>query len=107
MGDPSEPESKTIPNWQRQTTSSGTVTSSEESPTKSDPPSQPEASPSRAALLKQASKFLEEDEVTNAPVERKKTFLRGKGLLDEEIIGLLNLPTSKVNGNAPTESTVC
>ncbi|KAL8760513.1 MAG: hypothetical protein Q9184_003311 [Pyrenodesmia sp. 2 TL-2023] len=51
------------------------------------------ASSSRAALVEQASRFLQEDEIKDAPTERKISFLETKGLTQDEIRELLPSPT--------------
>jgi len=48
-------------------------------------------SPSRATIIEQAKKFLEEDEVRNASTDKKISFLESKGLRSEEIQALLGI----------------
>ncbi|CAD6450351.1 abbcce0b-f291-41bb-823f-5c4faa5ff679-CDS [Sclerotinia trifoliorum] len=48
-------------------------------------------SPSRTAILEQARKFLEEDEVRNASTDKKIAFLESKGLEGDDIKGLLGV----------------
>lgn len=95
MADPSGPKKTAIPQWQQQK-SSKAPEPSDQQPTDQEIPI-PTSAPSRATLLDQASKFLEEDEVKDAPAERKKAFLETKGLTQEEIHRLLNLPTDTAN----------
>ncbi|KAI9717044.1 MAG: hypothetical protein M1812_004979 [Candelaria pacifica] len=86
MSEPSDPKKSSIPEWQR-----GVGTEAKEQPspeaessTKAEPP------PSRPALLEQAAKFVEEDEVRDAPRERKVAFLESKGLDSSEIQKVLS-----------------
>ncbi|KAL9599817.1 MAG: hypothetical protein Q9219_003603 [cf. Caloplaca sp. 3 TL-2023] len=76
-----------IPDWQQHPDHHSTPT---EASTPPDPP------PSRAALLEQASKFLIEDDIKNAPTEKKIAFLETKGLTREETGRLLNIPSENV-----------
>lgn len=95
MADPSGPKKTAIPQWQQQKSSEEPETSDQQ-PSNQEIPI-PTSPPSRATLLDQACKFLEEDEIKNAPAERKKSFLETKGLTQEEIHRLLNLPTDTAN----------
>ncbi|KAL8966837.1 MAG: hypothetical protein Q9197_005761 [Variospora fuerteventurae] len=95
MADPSGPKKTAIPQWQQQKSSEAPETSYQQ-PTDQEIPIPP-SPPPRATLLDQASKFLEEDEIKNAPAERKKGFLETKGLTQEEIHRLLNLPIDTAN----------
>ncbi|KAL8928847.1 MAG: hypothetical protein Q9208_001625, partial [Pyrenodesmia sp. 3 TL-2023] len=92
MSDPSEPKQASVPQWQQQrdAESSESVDGESAVPEASkttDPP------PSRAALVEQASRFLQEDEIKDAPIERKISFLETKGLTQDEIHKLLPSPT--------------
>ena len=88
MSDSEDPKSKDIPSWQQQGPSSV--------------PAQPDSAPrqeraeqqppeSRASLIEKASKFLEDDSIRDAPIERKKLFLGSKGLTEPEIDELLEI----------------
>lgn len=83
----SKPKSASIPSWQRREHSQDTEADAENGE-----PQEPasEALP-RAALLEKASKFLEDSEIKNASMERKITYLEGKGLKMEEIHNLLGI----------------
>ncbi len=88
MSDSQGPKSKSIPSWQREKSSS--------SPERPDsPPTQEQAEQkppeSRASLIEKASKFLEDDSICNAPIERKKLYLESKGLTETEIDDLLEI----------------
>lgn len=88
MSDSQGPKPKNIPSWQRGEPSN--------SPEKSDStPTQEQAeqqSPeSRASLIEKASKFLEDDSIRDAPIERKKLYLESKGLIETEIDDLLEI----------------
>ncbi len=69
-----------------------------------DSPAHVEASPPRAILLEQASKFLEDDEIKDTPAERKIAFLRSKGLTDEEVYRLLEIPHDSAEAEIPKET---
>lgn len=69
-----------------------------------DSPAHVEAPPPRAILLEQASKFLEDDEIKDAPAERKIAFLRSKRLTDEEVYRLLEVPSDKAKAEMPEET---
>ncbi|KAN0112558.1 Peroxisomal membrane anchor protein (Pex14p) conserved region domain containing protein [Hyaloscypha variabilis] len=89
-----------VPSWQLKT--------KEESTKKEDKPA-PE-SPSRATIIEQAKKFLEEDEVRNASIDKKVTFLESKGLQSEEIQALLGVTknteaSSETPRPQPTQSS--
>ncbi|KAL9611282.1 MAG: hypothetical protein Q9167_004079 [Letrouitia subvulpina] len=114
MGDPRDKKGNSIPSWQRERPPPPPQpTSSEElfapSTSSSD---ESQSSLSRAALIDQAAKFLDEDDVKTAPTERKITFLQTKGLKKEEIYQLLNLsaddthdPDVEQQPNAPSQSS--
>lgn len=78
-----------IPQWQRQGATSSSSTDSGASNSTSDTA---ESKPSpRAALLEQAARFLEHEEIRDASRDRKIAFLEGKGLTEDEIHELLGL----------------
>lgn len=88
MSDSEGPKSKSIPSWQRQEPS----TSPKQPDNNNTPPQEPpehEPSEPRASLIENASKFLEDDSIRDAPIERKKSFLESKGLSESEIDDLL------------------
>jgi len=61
--------------------------------------------PSRGSVIEQAKKFLEEDEVRDAPTDKKIAFLESKGLQSDEIEGLLGI-TRNAEATA-TAAEVC
>ncbi|KAI9759997.1 MAG: hypothetical protein M4579_001934 [Chaenotheca gracillima] len=85
MSNDPKDQKPSIPQWQRQLVQepSAKDSTSESSEGAEAPPT------SRADLIAQASRFLEEDDIRNAPNERKVTFLESKGLTQEEIGGVL------------------
>ncbi|KAL8939039.1 MAG: hypothetical protein Q9211_002921 [Gyalolechia sp. 1 TL-2023] len=107
MSDPPQDKKISIPQWQRQS----------DSQPQEDPDPDPDPTPtstapplSRATLLEQASKFLDEDDIKHAPKEKKAAFLEAKGLTKDDISKLLDItsesagtPLPKVTG---TEETV-
>lgn len=84
----SDSKKRSIPEWQKQAAESA----SKESPstTTKAREEQPEASP-RTTLLEQASKFLEDESIRDAPTDRKVAFLESKGLRQNEIDKLLGV----------------
>lgn len=101
MVDSHPTKGRSIPSWQR----GDSTSSSESEPTApsdtvrdpSSPSNQHDSQPegqrdlhaSRTSLLNQATKFLQDDDIRDAPIERKMAFLESKGLSDLEIKGLL------------------
>lgn len=61
----------------------------------------PRPTPSRATIIENARRFLLEDEVRNAPTDKKVAFLEGKGLESHEIQELLGV-TLNIEATAPT-----
>ena len=86
MGDSEKPKPKGIPSWQLQ---ENTDTSGAAEQTWSQEPEEGSPPPNRATLIEKAAKFLEEDDVRDAPIERKQYFLKLKGLTDDEIEDLI------------------
>ncbi|KAJ5959335.1 uncharacterized protein N7479_006485 [Penicillium vulpinum] len=91
-------KSASIPSWQR---ANETVDESP-SPTSNDAPATT-ASTSRQALLDQASKFLEDESIRDAPTDRKVSFLESKGLNSDDIEQVLGVSR---NAEATNSSTV-
>lgn len=103
MVDSHPTKGRSIPSWQRgdsssssssePTAPSGTVrdpsspSNQDDSQQKRD--GQRDIHASRATLLNQATKFLQDDDIRDAPTERKVAFLESKGLSELEIEGLL------------------
>ena len=84
-----------VPSWQLQSKA-----------TESKEAGEPAAKPSsREAVIEQARKFLEEDEVRNASTDKKIAFLEGKGLESDEITELLGV-TRNPEASAPPASEV-
>ena len=103
MGDPLAPKRPSIPEWQH-----GEASSSLENPNKEsngDTHENTEPPPPRALLLEQAAKFLKQDDIKDAPQEKKVAFLKSKGLTEEEIHKLLGL-SSEVPGADEKEDGV-
>ncbi|RAK74511.1 peroxisomal membrane protein PEX14, partial [Aspergillus fijiensis CBS 313.89] len=78
-----------IPEWQKsnagsERSSTGTTA------TTTNPSADDNDTEERPALLDQAAKFLQDDSIRDAPVERKRTFLESKGLRNDEIDLLLS-----------------
>jgi len=98
-----------IPSWQRASANAQSATppkreTSSEEPQETSPASGPEQSTGdgrqeqnteSASLLEQASRFLEDPAIHDAPRERKVTFLQSKGVRSEEIEELLGNPVAE------------
>ncbi|KAF7172872.1 hypothetical protein CNMCM5623_004982 [Aspergillus felis] len=83
----SDIKSKTpsIPQWQQPAAAStnANTSNSTSSPSSDETP--------RSVLIEQARKFLQDDSLRDAPIDRKIAFLESKGLQSEEIDGLLSI----------------
>ncbi|KAL9583869.1 MAG: hypothetical protein Q9203_004901 [Teloschistes exilis] len=102
MSDPSEPRKVSIPDWQQQEASEQPRASEPEPQTCTSSQSTQDP-PSRSALLDQASRFLKENEIKDAPTEKKIMFLQSKGLTKEETSQLLDSSSKIANANAEKE----
>ena len=89
--DPKEKKSG-IPSWQQ---------NAAQKPLQEDdkPKSEPESN--AAAKLEQARKFLEDDEVKDAPTDKKIEFLESKGVRNEDIQSLLGVSKNQESSNTP------
>ena len=83
MSNPGGPKPKRIPSWQLPKTPLSPEISSPGEPEDSVAPDE------RQSLFDNAAKFLEDEDIRDAPIERKKTFLGSKGLTEDEIQMLL------------------
>ena len=79
MSDSEGPKPKQKPSWQTQEPSASRSLENEDSDQESN----------RQSLLENAARFLKDEDIRDAPVERKKFFLGSKGLTDDEIQDLL------------------
>ncbi|KAL8963012.1 MAG: hypothetical protein Q9183_005065 [Haloplaca sp. 2 TL-2023] len=104
MGDPPAPKRPSIPGWQHDETSNSLQNPNTES--NRNPHDNTEPPPPRALLLEQATKFLKEDDIKDAPQEKKVTFLQSKGLTKEEIHKLLDLPSEEAGADEKNDSVV-
>ncbi|KAL9121321.1 MAG: hypothetical protein Q9187_002121 [Circinaria calcarea] len=94
-----DPKVNSTPDWQRRGPADSSATTESEKTT--DGNLRPLAS--RAALLDQATKFLQDDEIREATAERKTSFLESKGLTKEEIQDLLKVP--KIDSTSSTQNS--
>ena len=100
MEDKKNLKSNRIPSWQLAEPSTGPrdqPQDSHESPLQS-------SSHSRDLLTRQAATFLLDENVREAPLERKRSFLHSKGLSVDEIERLLQAPASERPSHTTTES---
>ncbi|EAU38021.1 conserved hypothetical protein [Aspergillus terreus NIH2624] len=86
-----------IPQWQQQQQQQPPSATSSTSPSSDD-------TSSRATLVEQASKFLQDDSIRDAPLDRKISFLESKGLRNDEIEGLLGVARNP-EATSPSAST--
>ena len=86
MGDSEKPKPKGILSWQLQEHADTSGAAEQAASQDHEEGSLPS---NRATLIEKAAKFLEEDDVRDAPIERKQYFLKMKGLTDDEIEDLL------------------
>lgn len=98
----SRSKSPSIPSWQQRPGATQTDPSaSSSSPSSDDAP----APTTRQELVDQASKFLEDESIRDAPTDRKIAFLESKGLNSDEIQQLLgvsrNPEASSSSSNSP------
>ena len=79
------PKVKQIPSWQQDPNVKDQTSPEDEC--NSTLLSTPDA---RAYLLEKATKFLKEDDIKDAPIEKKRTFLQSKSLTEAEVAQLLS-----------------
>ncbi|KAF7593723.1 hypothetical protein BBP40_011015 [Aspergillus hancockii] len=79
----SKSKSPSIPSWQQPSATNPNNSASASSPSSDDT--------SRSALLQQASKFLQDESLRDAPLDFKASFLESKGLRRDEIDSLLGV----------------
>ena len=90
MSDSQGPKSTSIPSWQRQEPSS-LPTQPDNTPPPQEQTEQEQSPEPRTSLIDQASEFLKDESIRDAPIERKKLFLESKGLTEAEINNLLEI----------------
>lgn len=100
MEDKKNLKSNRIPSWQLAEPSTGPSDQPQDSP--ESPLQTP--SQSRDLLIRQAATFLLDENVREAPLERKRSFLQSKGLSIDEIERLLQTPASERPSHATAES---
>lgn len=99
MGDSEGPKPKAIPSWQL----NDAATSGPSQESTSPPPDKMATPNPREPLLKQATKFLEDEDIRNAPIERKRSFLESKGLTEHDISDLLQEGQEEVDHGPEAE----
>lgn len=88
-----------VPSWQIKQSE----TSTPEEAKKSDNETAAQDTTSRASILEQARKFLQEDEVRNSSTDKQVAFLEEKGLESHEIESLLGITRNAAATNAQPE----
>ncbi|KAL4803540.1 peroxisomal membrane anchor protein conserved region-domain-containing protein [Aspergillus unguis] len=89
---------RSIPAWQQQHSASPSTSDGDDTASQVD----------RTTLLEQASKFLQDDSIRDAPTDRKVSFLESKGLTSTEIDSLLGVSrnpeaSGDSSNNSPAE----
>ncbi len=100
MSDQQKPGAKAIPEWQREKPSDS-ATNPQETHQKGSNELVDHNPGSRAALIEQASQFLEDPTTKPATMERKLRFLESKGLTNHEIFEMMGIARKE---DAPTEA---
>jgi len=93
MGNPTDPKKVSIPSWQLKPSEKESALPAAEATPKSD---ENEIPATQEALLEQASRFLDDDSIRDAPREKKVAFLERKGIQGQEIQKLLGSSGSPV-----------
>lgn len=94
MGDSNSKNSSStasIPSWQLGESSDAPAITADDDQDQTNNSSQTESPPARISLVEQASKFLEDKSIKDAPVELKIKFLESKGLDHNQIANLLGI----------------
>ena len=91
-----------IPSWQVQHQPSKRDTPEENSKPSA---AADETTTDRQSLLDDASKFLEEESIRDAPTDRKVTFLESKGLTSDEIQKLLSVTRNPESNNSANSAS--
>ncbi|KAL9632833.1 MAG: hypothetical protein Q9164_005066 [Protoblastenia rupestris] len=85
MAESAGPKAKKIPSWQEDISPAKSSSSTNSSESLTSSPVE-----AKKSLLEKASRFLEDDEIRDAPMEKKHRFLESKGLSPSDIELLLN-----------------
>jgi hypothetical protein len=99
MDDKKPPESNNIPPWQRAESSS--IPNNQPQDSRENSSQTP--SDSRDPLIHQATSFLGNEKIRDAPSESKKSFLQTKGLSMNEVDTLVRASESERSSSAQTE----
>ncbi|KAJ5583484.1 hypothetical protein N7535_002104 [Penicillium sp. DV-2018c] len=97
---PDDTSKASIPSWQRPNKAADDSQSPSQSPADVAPASR--TSTTRQALLDQASKFLEDESIRDAPTDRKVSFLESKGLNTDEIQQVLGITRNEEASSSST-----
>ncbi|PLB55717.1 putative peroxisomal membrane anchor protein [Aspergillus steynii IBT 23096] len=101
MSDP-KPNRASIPDWQKPNATASNDPDSNSTPSPAS--DENETSAPRSALLEQATKFLQDDSIRDASIDRKISFLESKGLQNNEIDSLLGVSRNSEATNTSAES---
>ncbi|OAX78873.1 hypothetical protein ACJ72_06814 [Emergomyces africanus] len=103
MGDNSKPKAPAIPSWQLPY-SENTASNSTQSTGSPIADTEKTVPPAKETLVEQASRFLEDESIRDAPTDKKIAFLESKGLRNEDIQKLLGISRNREATSAVTES---
>ncbi|KAI9044072.1 peroxisomal membrane protein PEX14 [Aspergillus affinis] len=106
MSDP-KPNRASIPDWQKPNATAPSDPEPNSASTPSPASDENETDASRSTLLEQATNFLQDDAIRDAPIDRKISFLESKGLHNNEIDSLLGVSRNPeaTNTDTSTETT--
>ncbi|RAH78344.1 hypothetical protein BO86DRAFT_345519, partial [Aspergillus japonicus CBS 114.51] len=94
-----------IPEWQKSNASSeNSSTGTAAAATTINSSADDNETEDRPALLDQAAKFLQDDSIRDAPLDRKRTFLESKGLRNDEIELLLSQSHEEFSTKEPSSN---
>ncbi|KAK2777712.1 hypothetical protein FQN52_002989 [Onygenales sp. PD_12] len=98
MGDSSKPKAASIPSWQLPAGNAPSDTTAAPANTETEKAD----SPSKETLLEQASRFLDDESIRDAPTDKKIAFLESKGLQNDDIQKLLGISRNPEATNSDT-----
>lgn len=99
-----DPKAKAIPQWQRQEPTGVSEPSvPDQTPARPPPATEKAQAAVKAELLEQGTKWLEHEDIREAPLERKASFLESKGLNEAEIYEILEVSS---HSNPPEQKTI-
>lgn len=104
MSDSEGPKAKGRPSWQQQEPSS--LPEHPDNTPANEQTEQAQQSEPRASLIENASAFLKDESIRDAPIARKKLFLESKGLTESEIDNLLEIQQQQQQQPPPEAAAI-